>query len=468
MFSSKIEAKTGQIKKPASFKNYMGYALGDLGGCMTFAILGSFLTPYYLEVAGMKAAEVALMFIIIKIWDAINDPLMGVILDKAFVKTRSKHGKFRPWMMRAAPLLLISSILMFTAPTYTVGALKTLVTYVTYLLYEASYTMFNIPYGSLLAAMAGNDGERSKFSSARGFGAAVGNLLPLVFFPLILNYFANNQAKGYAIGVTICAVTGFIACMLSVMWTSERNNGSEVKDEEALDAEVNDIKFTEILQVFRKNRAFVAMCIMGVAYCIQQYTISTLQIYMYRDVLSTLTLMSIAVMLNMGFGFVMMAIAPSFSVRYGLEKTVRVTQLVSVALFVLTFLVPSSPYVFLIVSSLAAGVGGTTVFMQWGMMGEVIDYNEVVTSKRTEGSIYGTFNLMRRIGQAIGSSAAVALLPLTGFIPNAASQTAAALTGIKGLITLVPAICLLVCWLSIKFIWNITAEDKKKIALLKK
>ncbi|NLI61691.1 MAG: MFS transporter, partial [Clostridiales bacterium] len=456
-----------QTPKPVTFKNYVGYALGDLGGCMTFAILGSFLTPYYLEVAGMGAADVAMMYILIKIWDAINDPLMGVLLDKAFARSRNKHGKFRPWMMRSAPLLLLSSILMFTAPTFTDGALRTLVAYVTYLLYEASYTMFNIPYGSLLAAMANTDEERSKFSSARGFGATVGNLLPLFFFPLILDYFANNQAMGYTLGVTICAVIGFIACILSIMWTRERNLESLPKDKEAEEAEVNDIKFTDILHVFRKNRAFVAMCIVGIAFCIQQYVVTTLQIYMFRDVLGALTLMSIAIVLSMGINFILMAIIPSFSTKFGLERTVRITQLISMILFIVTFLLPTSPYVFLIASSLASGIGGTTVLMQWGMMGEVIDYNEVVVGKRTEGSIYGTFNLTRRIGQAIGSSAAVALLPVIGFIPNAVSQTATALTGIKGLITFIPAICMFICWFSIKFIWNITAEDKKRIAELK-
>ena len=108
--------------------------------------------------------------------------------------------------------------------------------------------------------------------------------------------------------------------------------------------------------------------------------------------------MSIAIVLSMGINFILMAIIPSFSTKFGLERTVRITQLISMILFIVTFLLPTSPYVFLIASSLASGIGGTTVLMQWGMMGEVIDYNEVVVGKRTEGSIYGTFNLTRRIG----------------------------------------------------------------------
>ena len=146
------------------------------------------------------------------------------------------------------------------------------------------------------------------------------------------------------------------------------------------------------------------MCIVGVAYCIQQYIVTTLQIYMYRDVLGALTLMSVSVVLTMGSNFILMAIIPSITAKLGLEKTVRASQFISVILFIITFILPTSPYVFLIASSLATGIGATTVLMQWGMMGTVIDYNEVVVGKRTEGSIYGTFNLMRRIGQAIGSS----------------------------------------------------------------
>ena len=403
MAISSKEVGLQQSKKPVTFKNYLGYALGDLGGCMTFAILGSFLTPYYLEVAGMSPADVALMFMLIKIWDAINDPLMGVILDKAFARSRNKHGKFRPWMMRAAPLLLISAILMFTAPTYTDGVLRTIVAYVTYLLYEASYTMFNIPYGSLLAAMANNDEERSKFSSARGFGAAIGNLLPLVFFPLILDYFQHNQAMGYTLGVTICAIIGFVACVLSVMWTVERNLDTQLKDEDAIEAEVNDIKVTDILHVFRKNRAFVAMyCGSGVLYsAIYSYYLTNLYVQRCTRSLNTYECFCSA---HHGSNFILMAIIPSITAKLGLEKTVRASQFISVILFIITFILPTSPYVFLIASSLATGIGATTVLMQWGMMGTVIDYNEVVVGKRTEGSIYGTFNLMRRIGQAIGSS----------------------------------------------------------------
>ena len=194
-------------------KNIIGYAMGDLGGCMTFAILGSFLLPYYTEVAGLSTGAVAVMFALIKVWDAINDPMMGAIMDKIFAKTHNKNGKFRPWMMRSTPLLLISAVLMFSIPRDMNAIAKLVWAYVTYLLYEASYTMFNIPYGSLLSAMASNEGERAQLSSARGFGAMIGNLVPMMIFPVIINATKDNPAFGYTFGISVCAVIGFIACM---------------------------------------------------------------------------------------------------------------------------------------------------------------------------------------------------------------------------------------------------------------
>ena len=139
----------------------------------------------------------------------------------------------------------------------------------------------------------------------------------------------------------------------------------------------------------------------------------------------------------------------------------RASQLISVALYVLLFLLPNNIFLYMGVSAFASGFGGITVLMQWGMVGEAIDYNEYVTGKRTEGSIYGTFNLMRRIGQALGSSAAVALLGVIGYVPGAQAQSAGVQMGIKTLVVLTPAVFLFLCWVSLKFVWNITPEIRE-------
>ena len=448
-----------QEKNNLTKKNIIGYAMGDLGGCMTFAVLGSFLTSYYTDVAGMSTATVSAMYIILKVWDAINDPLMGVLMDKLFATNKHpEKGKFRPWMFRATPLLLITSILMYTAPSFVEGTAQVVVAFLTYLVYEASYTIFNIPYGSLLSAMAHNDIERSTCSSARGFGSVIGNIIPLVLFPLIIDAFTENEQLGYALGITICAVIGFICCLISCYWTCER-----LTPQTSGETDANNIKFSDIIVVFKKNRAFDALCLQGLFYCIAQYMASTLGVYLYRDVYDALTMYSVMSVISMVISCILVPIVPNIAKKYGLERTVRYSQLISVVLYVCNYFFSPNVYMYMLWAGLAQGLGGITVLQQWGMVGEAIDYNEYVTGKRTEGSIYGVFNLMRRIGQAIGSSAAAGLLGVVGYDATLAAQTATTQSAILGLITLVPAVCMLGCWIALKFVWNITPEIRAKM-----
>lgn len=445
-----------------SKKQLVGYAMGDLGGCMTFAVMGSFLTSYYTDVVKLDPAALAVMFMVIRVWDAINDPLMGAIMDKLFARTKAGRGKFIPWMKRATPLLFVTSILMFTAPTMVEGAARLVAAFVTYLLYEASYTIFNVPYGSLLSAMSHNDAERSSLSSARGFGSMIGNLIPLVIFPVIIEYTAGNPAVGYGVGIAICAVIGFAACLFASSWSTE-----DVQKEKGANEDANDIKLTDIVDVIKKNRAFDALCLQGLFFCTAQYFGQTLGIYMFRDVLGALPMMSVMTIVSMGTNFVILALMPKISNRFGLERSVRVSQVCSAVLYVILFAVlmfTNNVVLYLVLMGLAQGVGSITVLMQWGMVGEAIDYNEYVTGKRTEGSIYGFFNLTRRFGQAVGQSGSVAMLGVVGYVAGAAAQPASAALGIKALVVLVPAACMLGCWISLKTLWNITPEIREKMA----
>lgn len=444
-------------------RSLVGYALGDLGGVITFTLMGSFLTPFYTEVAGLSTGAVALIYLVIRIWDAVNDPMMGALMDKVFARTHSAKGKFRPWMIRSAPLLAISAILMFTAPAYIDGIAKVVATIVIYLIYEASYTMFNIPYGSMLSVMANTDKERASLSSARGLGSLIGNVIPLMIFPLILSASESNPLLGYAGGATICAVLGLIACLLSCYWTAERNS-NEIKE---APEDASQIKVSDILVVFRKNRPYNALCIQGLVFCLMQYIGNTLLIYMFRDVLGALPLMSLQTVLMVPLGLAGIAVLPSISGRFGLERTVRVSQLLAGILYLILFFLPSNAYLFLIFYTVASLMGQVTVLMQWGMVGEAIDYNEYVTGKRTEGSMYGTFSLMRRIGQALGSSLAVAMLGAVGYVPGAEVQTSSVLLWIKILLCLLSAFLFLLMYLNLKFVWNMTPEIREKISGVK-
>lgn len=454
-------------KNGLTAKHWIGYMMGDLGGCMTFALMGSMVTRYYTNVLHVNTLVLATLLLVWNIWDAVNDPMMGALMDKMFAKHQNPKGKFRPWLLRATPLLAITAIAFWTLPTFFEGTAMLVVLFFCKIAYEACYTMFNIPMGSMLSAMASNDSERASLSSARGFGGMIGNMLPTMIFPLLLKKYGDSNAIGYAIGAVICAGIGFVLCLMHYFWTEERNVTASTN--------ADDIKFTDILKVFRVNRPFVALCLHGICICTMQYVNQTLASYMYADVLGDVGMMSFSSMISMPMMFVVLIGAPILAKKISLEKMIRYSLLLGSAmfggLFVMHLVMEVPAFVHMVVSSLALSIAMVSIQMQWGLVAEAIDYNELVTGKRTEGSIYGTFNLARRIGQTVGNSAAVLALGWIGYDSVAAAQglaqSASTLTGIKVLCVLVPAIFALGSWAVFKFVWNITPEVRAKLAAMK-
>lgn len=452
-------------KNKLTMKHKFGYGLGDAGGCMTFALMGTMFAKYCTDALGISTELLAVLLLVWNVWDFINDPLMGALMDKSFARNRNPKGKFRPWLLRSSPLICITFIALWAVPSFFDGLALICVLFGLKILYEASYTMFNIPMGSLLSAMADNDHERASLSSARGIGSAIGNMIPMMVMPVLLKAYGENNSIGYAIGAVICAVIGFVMCMLHYRLTEERNI-VETKKEVA-----DSIKITDILNVFRVNRPFLALCIHGIFICMMQYVGNTLSSYMYSDVLGDISIASTATVLAMPFMLVIFIFGPMLAKKMGLERIIRGGLLAScllyVSLFAMHILTTVNPWLHVIWSSVAMGLASISIYMQWGLVGEAIDYNEMITGKRTEGSIYGTFNLSRRVGQAIGNSAAMLMLGWVGYDGAAAIQSAATVTGIKVLCVLLPGIFVLGSWAAFKFLWNMDAETRAKLAQFK-
>lgn len=446
-----------------TMKHKVGYGLGDAGGCMTFALMTGIFVRYCTNVLLVDPAILATFLFIWNVWDAVNDPMMGAIMDKMFAKKHHPQGKFRPWLLRATPMMAICFIALWTLPTMLEGVTMLAALFVLKIAYEACYTMFNIPMGSLLSAMANDDGERAALSSARGFGSMVGNMIPMMLFPVILQVMGDTPA-GYGIGASVCAVIGAVMCFGHYALTEERNVvGGE--------ADADNIKFTDILNVFKVNRPFVALCLHGICICTMQNVASNLGTYMYDDVYGSIGMMSAASAMSMPLSIIFLIGAPMVAKKIGLEKMIRIGLLTScvlyVGLFTMHMTMNVNIWVHIILSALASGCSSLSILMQWGLVGEAIDYNEYVTGKRTEGSIYGTFNLSRRIGNTIGSSAAVLLLGFIGYNAAAETQTAGVITGIKAICVLLPGIFAIGSWIAFRFVWNITPEVREKMAAQK-
>ncbi|MBR4972690.1 MAG: MFS transporter, partial [Oscillospiraceae bacterium] len=445
-------------------KHWFGYMFGDWGGCMTFTLMASIFGLYCTNVLGIDPVLMGTLTIIWTVWDAINDPMMGALMDKAFARKHNKNGKFRPWLLRATPMLAVSAICLWTVPTFLDGIPMLVALFSFKILYEGSYTMFNIPMGSLLSAMSTNDSERASLSSARGVGSMFGNMIPGMVGPVIIGLWDDRTATGYMITGVACAAIGFVICLLHYALTEERTVvGAETK--------ADDIKFSDILVVVKKNRPFVALCIHGVCICLMQYAAQTLGLYMYSGVYHDVTYQTIASALSSPFMIGSMIAVPFMCKKLGLEKLIRNALLIGGAicggLFVLHLVMDVHPLIHGVLLGLGSGFAMVSIQMQWGLVGEAIDYNEYITGKRTEGSIYGTFNLSRRIGQTVGLGISFFALDWIGYVPALEAQSASTVFGFKILCVLVPAVFILGSWAAFKFVWNITPEVRAEMAAKK-
>ena len=456
--------KTKKSKSGISLKHWLGYMCGDFGGCMTFALMTSIVTRYYTNVLKINDNVLFVLIMIWNIWDAINDPLMGTLMDKIFAKSKNPKGKFRPWILRSTPLVAVTAMAFWTLPTFFDGIKMLVVLFLCKILYEGAYTMFNIPMGSLLSAMSTNDQERASLASARGVGSALGNAIPGIVGVEIIKHFGTENAEGYRVVGVACAVVGFVICLLHYYFTEERNFvGMGTADE--------NIKWSDVLVSLRKNPLFMALCIHGICICAMQAIFNSVATYMYQDVYGNIKLMEMMYPASAPAMIIIFSLAPYLSKKIGLKKLIQYSLLlgaiVFAALFALMTVTEVNAVWFLILSSLALGVPTVSIQMQWGLVAEAIDYNEVVIGKRAEGTIYGTFNLARRIGSGIGQGLLIKMLAWfdydTALSEAGQIQSDFTILGIQLSNVLIPAIFVLGSWFAFKFVWKITPEIKEKI-----
>jgi Na+/melibiose symporter-like transporter len=333
----------------------------------------------------------------------------------------------------------------------------------------------NIGMGSLLGVMATNDAERASLSSARGFGSTVGGVVGMMAIPVILQVLGETKL-GYAVAAIAAAVLGCLLVFFHYLFTVERNVAAQnaVKTEEEKEAE--KIKVTDILNVFRVNRPYLALCIHSICICFVQGIAQGAATYMYSDVFGAIGLASIGTAISMPVMFGGMIVVPILAKKIDLVKIIRTMILVGCimlgGLFVYAMLVENMiPMLYIIWSGIGTGLITLSVQLQWGLVGESIDYNEYLTGKRSEGSIYGVFSLTRRVGQTLSGSLAVLMLSWFGYISHAedvvVSQPDSAIFGIKAMCILIPAVIAMGSWIAFRFIWDITPEKRAAMAAWK-
>ena len=464
-------------KKPVTKLNAMhhiGYGAGDAGGVLMLMVI-SYLERFSRNILGVDPLVYAGILVVWNVWDAINDPLVGTFMDFAFAKAKNKANKFRPWILRSIPILAVGMISLMTLPTLFDGLLCIVVLFLSKIVFELGYTIMNIGMGSLLGVMATNDAERASLASARGFGSTVGGVIGMMVLPQILAALGETKV-GYAVTGIAAAVLGGVLVFIHYFFTVERNAAAQVAVKTEEEKEAEKIKITDILQVFKVNRPYLALCIHSICICFVQGIAQGASNYMYADILGNIGLATIAGAISMPVMFAGLIVAPILAKKIDFVVIIRTAILVGCILLGTCFIYAigveaMNPWLYMAWSGIGTGLVTLSVQLQWGLVGESIDYNEYLTGKRSEGSIYGVFSLTRRIGQTLSGSLAVLMITWFGYVPAINEvpqpQPASSILGIKLMCILIPAIIGMGSWIAFRFIWDITPEKRAKMAAWK-
>ena len=463
-------AKTPSKKLTAT--HIFGYGCGDAGGVVGLYMVSGFMTRFLQVNLEVNAGILATILLIWNIWDAVNDPLMGTIMDIFFAKAKPGADKFRPWILASIPILVVGLISFFVVPPMMGGGFAMIAAaFVLKIVFEAGYTMMNIGMGSLIGNMATNDQERATLASARGFGSTLGGAIAGMLIPLLLGKFGMGN-DGYAKTAMIMAVPMAILVFLHYALTEERNKGV-AKEKTAEEKEAEKFKITDIWNIITKNRAFLALVLHSICICGVQALAQGATTYLYADVLKNISVQSLGSAMSTATMVIILISAPILTKKWDLVAIIRTCLLAGVVSYVglLAYALMSSELnavLFTVWTALSGALVQMSVQMQWGLVAESIDYNEYLTGKRNEGTIYGFFSLSRRIGSTIANSASVLIIAAIGYDAAAANagldQAPGTIMGIKLMVLGFPLIAALGSWSCFTFIWNINKDVRAKMA----
>jgi oligogalacturonide transporter len=418
------------MKKVNTIWTKLSYACGDIYGGGAFLLVGVLYLNFLTDVAHISPAVAGSIFLIGKFWDAVSDPLMGVISDR----TKSKYGRRRFYfLIGIIPIFISFSMLWFSLKT---DSQITLYLYylVSYLFFNTSITLVMIPYNSILPAMTKDYKERTSFITVRlmfsNVAAVISGVLPMI----IISSFGENMKLGYAVMGMLFGLFYALPYILLFTGTYENDYDHESELEAMTFAKfMNEFKTVFLNKSFRVYSGFFISAQIAVDFII------TLFIYYLTYSLDMKDMFSLVLGVLLIVQVISMPIHMKISNKYGKIAPLKVGLPVwIIALIISLFITASSSTVFIFIIAVFSGFGcSASIFVPWSIFPELADIDELITNRRREGIYSGLSTLIRKISQAIAIFLIGVTLDLIGYVPNIA-QSDFTLTGIKIMFGIVP------------------------------
>lgn len=429
----------------------VGFASGDLACNLIFQTVTTYLLFFYTDVFGISAAAAGVMFLVVRLFDTIQDPIAGVVVDK----TNSRWGRFRPYLLFGAVPFALIAILCFTTPDFSMMG-KLVYAYLTYTVLSLTYTWINTPYGALTAAITRDHDQVVSMTSLRMIFANLGGLIVGFGVPYLAQLIdqATSTESAWQLTMTIMGIAGCGLLFFTFATTKERVP--------LTDKTAGKIQFKDLILQLKSNRPLVVLCIFFIIFFGVLSIVNSSGVYYVTYNVGRADLVKWWGLLGALPAFILLPLLPYLSKKLSRKWLMNSCLGLMVVGSLLLIVTPTTnvPLVlfdrFLIASGLVVAGG-----FLWSLVPETIEYGEYKTKRRAGGVIYALVGFFFKFGMALGGIVPGLLLSKFGYVANV-EQTATSLKGIMIITTIIP-IMLLVAAIIVFCFYNLNDEKYQKI-----
>ena len=419
-----------------TFREKYSYGIGALGKDLAYAIVATYLMVYFTDVVGLNPAFVGTLFLVARLWDAINDPAMGMIVDN----TRSKFGKFRPWIFIGTIVNAIVIIFLFRKPN-----LEGLPLYayfsIMYILWGMTYTIMDIPYWSMIPSLTSSKEEREQISVIPRIFASTAWLIVGTFGLSIISLLGKGDTvKGYSVFAIVVAIVFIISTMITCL---------NVKERVETPKNAEKVSFKQAINIIRKNDQLVVFIGIVFAMNLVMQISGTMAIYYFRYVSGKESLFSVYQAFAGIAEISGLVLLPMLTKKIGREDVFKLGSILPIGgflvLFVAGIFAPQNA-VFIaiagVVLKLGSGflLGSTTI-----MLADVVDYGEYKLGTRNESIVFSVQTLLVKGASAVAGWLVGVGLSLVGYVAGT-TQTATTILGMKVIMIWIPIVCAIVMY----------------------
>lgn len=414
-----------------SVREKVGYGIGDAAANFIFQTMIIFQLAFYTDTFGITAAAAGTLFLVVRVFDAAFDPLMGVVADR----TNTRWGKFRPWILWTAVPFGIMGFLAFTTPDLSPSG-KLAYAYVTYILLMMVYSANNLPYSALSGVMTGDVVQRTSLSSYRMVFAMASQLvIQGLALPMVKQFGGGNDALGYKVTMGIFSALAVVFFIITFATTRER-----VRPDPAQKSSIRQ-DFADLLG----NGPWKAMFALTVILFVTLALRGGVMVYFFKYYVGREDMFSLFNVIGTGATIIGVLLSKAVAERIG-KRRLFVLGLLGTVLFTAAFILlpPGNLPLIITTEALRQFAYGFTIPLLWAMMADVADFSEWKNRRRATAVIFSAIIFGLKAGLGIGGAIGGYLLDAYGYVPNAV-QSEHALLGIRLAASLYPAIAFLLC-----------------------